>query len=47
MEPPMAAKRADALIGLGDVDEQDVWEVVLHALLELLRRDRRLDERVN
>jgi hypothetical protein len=39
--PLMAAKRADALLELGDVDGQRVWKCVLRAVLELLRRERR------
>jgi hypothetical protein len=39
--PLMAAKRADALLDLGDVDGQRVWKDVLRAVQELIRRDRR------
>jgi hypothetical protein len=42
--PLMAARRADALLELGDVDGQRVWKGVLRAVPELLRRDRRSDE---
>ena len=45
--PLMAAKRADVLLDLGDVDGQRVWKNVLRAVQELIRRDRRPGERVN
>jgi hypothetical protein len=45
--PLMAAKRADALLDLGDVDGQRVWKNVLRAVQELIRRDRKPGERVN
>lgn len=34
--PLMAAKRADALLDLGDVDGQRVWKGVLRAVQELI-----------
>jgi len=34
--PLMAAKRADALLNLGDVDGQRVWKGVLRAVQELI-----------
>jgi hypothetical protein len=43
----MAAKRADALLSLGDIDGQRVWKAVLRAVQELIRRERKSDERVN
>ena len=45
--PLMAAKRADALLGLGDINGQRVWKDVLRAVQELIRRDRKPGERVN
>jgi hypothetical protein len=36
--PLMAAKRADALLDAEDVDGQRVWEGVLRAVHELVRR---------
>ena len=45
--PLMAAKRADALLDLGDVDGQRVWKGVLRAVQELIRRDRKPAERIN
>ena len=45
--PLMAAKRADALLDLGDIDGQRVWKAVLRAVQELIRRDRKPDESVN
>jgi hypothetical protein len=44
---PMAAKRRDALLELGDVDGQRVWKGVLRAVEELARAERKADERVN
>jgi hypothetical protein len=41
------AKRADALIGLGDLDGHQVWKAVLRAVQELVRLDRKPSERVN
>jgi hypothetical protein len=35
--PLMAAKRADALLDLGDVDGQRVWKGVLRAVQEFAR----------
>jgi hypothetical protein len=43
----MAAKRADALLELGDVDGQRVWKGVLRAVEELVRVERKVGERVN
>jgi hypothetical protein len=43
----MAAKRIDALLALGDVDGQLVWQGVLRAVRELARTDRKADERIN
>jgi hypothetical protein len=45
--PLMAAKRAEALLDLGDVDGQRVWKGVLRAVQELIRLDRTPGERVN
>jgi hypothetical protein len=45
--PLMAAKRADALLSLGDIDGQRVWKAVLRAVQELIGRERKSDERVN
>jgi hypothetical protein len=45
--PLMAAKRADAMFELGDVDGQRVWKAVLRAVQELTRTQRGPDERVN
>jgi hypothetical protein len=38
--PLIAAKRADAILGSGDVDGQRVWNGVLRAIQELIRSDR-------
>jgi hypothetical protein len=43
----MAASRVDALLALGDVDGQSVWKAVLRAVQELIRLDRKPDERMN
>jgi hypothetical protein len=43
----MAAKRADALLDLGDTDGQLVWKAVLRAVEEMIRLDRRSGERLN
>ena len=43
----MAAKRADALLGLGDIDGQIVWKRVLQAVQELTRTERKPSEPVN
>jgi len=43
----MAAKRADALLELGDVEGHRVWKGVLRAVEELVRVDRKVGERVN
>jgi putative SOS response-associated peptidase YedK len=45
--PLMAAKRADAMIELGDVDGQRTWKAVLRAVEELIRTERRSGERLN
>ncbi len=45
--PLMAAKRADALLDLGDADGQRVWKGVLRAVQELIRRERNAAERLN
>jgi hypothetical protein len=45
--PLMAAKRADALLDLGDIDGQCVWKAVLRAVNELIRPDRKPGEQVN
>jgi hypothetical protein len=45
--PLIAARRADALLELGDVDGQRVWKGVLKAVEELVRVERTLDERMN
>jgi hypothetical protein len=45
--PLIAAKRADALLELGDVDGQRVWKAVLLAVQELTRTHRKTGERVN
>jgi hypothetical protein len=45
--PLMAAKRADALLDLGDIDGQRVWKAILRAVQELIRTGRRSGERVN
>jgi hypothetical protein len=47
LAPLMAAKRADAMLELGDVDGQRVWKTVLRAVLELTRTERGPGERVN
>jgi hypothetical protein len=45
--PLMAAKRADTLLDLGDIDGQRVWKEVLRAVRELIRRDRKPYEQLN
>jgi hypothetical protein len=45
--PLIAAKRADALLNLGDLDGQRVWKGVLSALEELTRSTLRPGERLN
>jgi hypothetical protein len=45
--PLMAAKRADALLDLGDTDGQRVWKAILRAVQELTRTARKLDEQLN
>ncbi len=45
--PLMAAKRADALLELGDIEGQRTWKAVLRAVQELMRTERGLSERVN
>jgi hypothetical protein len=42
----MAAKRADALLALGDVEGQRAWKGVLRAVEELVRAKPHADERV-
>jgi hypothetical protein len=43
----IAAKRADALLELGDLDGPRVWKAVLAALEELTRSTPRPGERLN
>ena len=43
----MAARRADALLDLGDGDGQRVWKAVLRAVQELVGRDRKSNELLN
>jgi hypothetical protein len=45
--PLMAAKRADALLELGDLDGVQVWQAVLRAVEELIRTEREPGEMVN
>jgi hypothetical protein len=45
--PLMAAKRADALLELGDLEGQRTWKTVLRAVQELTRTERGPGERVN
>jgi hypothetical protein len=45
--PLMAAKRADALLELGDVNGQRVWKAVLLAVQELTRVHRKMGDRIN
>ena len=45
--PLMAAKCADALLDLGDIDGQRVWNAVLCAVQKLVGLDRKPSERVN
>jgi hypothetical protein len=45
--PLMAAKRADAMLELGDVDGQRVWKAVLRAVEELIKTEREPGELVN
>jgi hypothetical protein len=43
----VAAKRADALFDLGELDGQRVWKGILAAIEELARSTLRPDERLN
>lgn len=43
----LAAVRADGLLAQGDADGHAVWREILRAVGELIRTDRRKDERVN
>jgi hypothetical protein len=45
--PLMAAKRAEAMLELGDVDGQRMWKAVLRAVQELTRIERGPGELVN
>jgi hypothetical protein len=45
--PLMAAKRADALLELGDLDGVQVWQAVPRAVEELIRTEREPGEMVN
>lgn len=45
--PLMAAKRADALLDIGDVDGGQVWKGVLRAVHEIMRTARAADEPIN
>ncbi len=45
--PLMAAKRADALRDLGDVDGQRVWKAIVRAVQELVGHGREPGEPVN
>ena len=45
--PLMAAKRADALLDIGDVEGQQVWKGVLRAVHEIMRTERGADEPIN
>jgi hypothetical protein len=45
--PLMAAKRADALLELGDIEGQQIWKAVLRAVQELIRLDRKPGERIS
>lgn len=45
--PLMAARRADALLGIGDIDGQQIWKAVLRAVKELIRTARNRDEQLN
>jgi hypothetical protein len=45
--PLMAARRADTMLELGDVNGLVTWKAILRAVRELLRTRRRPDERVN
>jgi len=38
--PLMAAKRADAMLELGDADGLATWKAILRAMQELTRRER-------
>ena len=43
----MAAKRADAMLELGDADGLATWKAILRAMQELTRRERGPGKRVN
>jgi hypothetical protein len=45
--PLMAAKRADALLDIGDVEGQQLWKAVLRAVDEIMRTTRQAGEPVN
>jgi hypothetical protein len=45
--PLMAAKRADAMLEVGDAEGQRVWTAVLRAVLDLTRTERGPGEAVN
>jgi hypothetical protein len=45
--PLMAAKRAKAMIEVGDVDGVRTWKAFLRAVIELTRKRRESDARVN
>jgi hypothetical protein len=45
--PLMVAKRADAMLELGDADGQRTWKAVLRAVHQLTRTERGPGERVN
>jgi hypothetical protein len=45
--PLMAARRADAMLELGDLVGQRTWKAVLRAVQELTRMERGRSERLN
>jgi hypothetical protein len=45
--PLLAAKRADAMLALGDVDGLRTWKAVLRAVQEITRTEHGPGERVN
>jgi hypothetical protein len=45
--PLMAAKRAEALLELGDLDSVQVWKAMLRAVEKLIRTEREPGELVN
>ena len=43
----IAAQRADEMLAKGDSDGHAIWKAIVEAVLELMRREPKGDERVN